>query len=351
MTRHPQAPGPKGLKFGAISKSWRRAARSAISGVGKVIATTWRLVRALDSALWRGVKFGLGSGAAAGSGFFRLLGRTFGDLFRWLPTRGGRAYSAFSGLVFIVSALWILDELRVAPASQGALAEGLLRPPSSEADPIVARVDGRYVHLSDVRAAAVASGTLAPDAPLTVKMAFERKLVESYVDQRLLSRAAAESGVQRNPDISRQLAAARDRILASAFMQTKIANAVTDDAARKLYNAQVDATRMGDEVRARHILVASEEDAQRIVAALEGGADFAELAKSLSADEATASKGGDLGFFGRSGGDPTLSAIAFSTPPGTRAAPFQSEAGWHVLEVTGRRSAGGDAGRGQGRSR
>lgn len=343
MSRSPQDFRPKGLKFGGKSAPAVDLIRAAFRAVGKVIATVWRLARALDSALWRGVKFGFGSTLGGAARSLRLLGRTFGDLARWLPTRGGRAYTAFSGLILIIAALWILDELRVAPASQAVLAEGLLRPPASSADPIVARIDGRYVHLSEVRAAAIASGALNEDAPLTAKAAFDRKLVEAFVDQRLLSRAAAEAGVPRNPEVARQLLAARDRILAATFMRNKIASTVTEDAARKLYNAQVDATRMGEEVRARHILVATEEDALQVVAALDGGADFAELAKTLSLDPATAGKGGDLGFFNRGGADATLAAVAFSTSSGVRAAPFQTAAGWHVLEVTGRRSAGGVA--------
>lgn len=327
--------------------SARRVVGAALTGLlraaWKVIATAWRLVGALDSALWRGVTYSIDSSISGVARFLRLLQRTFGDLIRWLPTRGGRAYSAFSGVILIVASLWILDELRVAPASQAALAEGFLRPPASGADPIVARVDGRYVHLSDVRAAAVASGAVADNAPLTVRSAFERKLVEAYVDQRLLSRAAAESGVPRNPDVARQILAARERILASAFMQTKIEATVTEDAARKLYNAQVDATRIGEEVRARQILVATEDDALQIVAALDGGADFTQLAQTLSLDIASAAKGGDLGFFDRGGVDPTLAAVAFATPAGALAAPFQTGDGWHVLEVLARRSAGGVA--------
>jgi peptidyl-prolyl cis-trans isomerase C len=343
VSRSPQDLRPKGLNFGEKSAPAVDLVRSGFRAVGKVIATVWRLARALDSALWRGLKFGFGSSLAGAARSVRLLGRTFADLARWLPTRGGRAYTAFSGIILIIAALWILDELRVAPASQAVLAEGLLRPPASSADPIVARIDGRYVHLSEVRAAAIASGALDEDAPLTAKAAFDRRLVEAFVDQRLLSRAAAEAGLPRNPEVARQLLAARDRILAAALMRNKIATSVTEDAARKLYNAQADATRMGEEVRARHILVAAEEDALQVVAALDGGADFAELAKTLSVDVATAEKGGDLGFFNRAGADATLAAVAFSTSTGVRAAPFQTEAGWHVLEVTARRSAGGVA--------
>lgn len=318
--------------FGAVAR-----------GLAKVIVTAWRFARALDSALWRGVRYGAGALLRGVGDAGRVAVGAIVDLFRWLPTRVGRAYTAVSGVVLIIAALWILDELRVSPDARGAIADGLLRPPTSVSDPVVARVDGRYIHLSEVRAAAVASGALAPSDQISVKAAFDRKLVQAYVDQRILSRAAAEAGVQRNPDVQRQLAAARERILASAFLEGRIASTVTEDAARKLYNAQVDATRGGEEVRARIIVVATEEDALAVADALSKGADFAELARSLSIDADSGARGGDLGYFGRDGGDPTVAAVAFSTASGARAAPFQTEKGWAVLEVLSRRRVGGVA--------
>lgn len=312
-------------------------------GLVKVIMTTWRFARALDSALWRGVRYGAGAGVRGAGDFVRAVVSAVVDLFRWLPTRVGRAYTALSGVVLIIAALWILDELRVSPNARGAVADGLLRPPTSVSDPAVARVDGRYIYLSEVRAAAVASGALAPGDQISVKTAFQRKLVQAYVDQRILSRAAAEAGVQRNPEVQRQLTAARERILASAYLEGRIASTVTEAAARKLYNAQVDATRGGEEVRARIIVVASEDDAIAVADALSKGADFAGLARSLSIDVESGARGGDLGFFGRDGGDPAVAAVAFSTASGARAAPFQTEKGWAVLEVLARRRVGGVA--------
>ncbi|MBY0423719.1 MAG: hypothetical protein K2Q06_15550 [Parvularculaceae bacterium] len=168
------------MKSGAPAQAAARLAEGARwlwRGLVKVIATTWRFARALDSALWRGVRYGAASGLRSIGRTFRSIGAYFVDLAGWLPSRTGRAYTAMSGVVLIIAALWILDELRVAPTGQSALAEGLLRPPANDEDPIVARVDGRYVHLSEVRASAIASGDIRDSDVLTVKAAFERRLV------------------------------------------------------------------------------------------------------------------------------------------------------------------------------
>lgn len=316
------------------------AARRTAAGAGKAVATVWRLAGALDSALWRGVKLGaLTAGAAAGHSF-RAAGSAIGDVFAWLPSRGGRAYAAASGVILVVAALWIVDEIRGA-ASQSDAFEAIFRPPVDLADPIVARLDGRFVHLSEVEAAAKTSGQILDDEELTVEAAFTRELVSAYVEQRLLARAALEEGLQREAEVAARLSAARDRILAASFMRSRIEAAVTPERVRRLFDSQADVTRLGDEVRARHILVATESDARVIVAALAAGGDFGAYARARSLDRATAPLGGEIGWFTRDMMTPSLADAAFTTPIGSISDPFQSDFGWHILEVLDRRPTRG----------
>ncbi|WP_375207364.1 peptidylprolyl isomerase [Hyphococcus sp.] len=303
---------------------------------GKFAITTWRVAAALDSALWRAVKLltrqtldGLAYAAGIALMAFRAL-------IAWLPTRTGRAYSSLFGAFLMVCALWMIDLLRASPALDMA-GSSSLRAPVDEDDPILARIDGRYVHLSEIEAAARAGGLLRPEEVLTPYTAFERELVESYVEQRLLARAALDEGLQRSPTVSRKVNAARDRVLAAAYMDAQLRDAVTPEAVERLYRSQADVTRLGDEVRARHILVRTGAEAEEIVTLLEGGADFGALARERSLDRATAPLGGEVGWFTRGMMTPVFSRAAFSTEPGQLAAPFETEFGWHILEVTDRR--------------
>ncbi|PQA86503.1 peptidylprolyl isomerase [Hyphococcus luteus] len=334
---------PLAAAFGAVVRAVLAAGRliagailMVLRAVGKVALTTWRLAAALDSALWRAVKL-MASRALEGLSYAaRLAAAAFRGLLVWLPTRTGRAYSALSGAFLVIAGLWIIDVLRAAPsldASGGASA----RAPIDEDDPILARIDGRYVHLSEIEATARAGGFLRPDETLTPKTAFERNLVESYVEQRLLARAALDTGLQRSPSVARKVNAARDRVLASAYMDAQIEDAVTPDTVERLYKAQSDVTRLGDEVRARHILVATGEEAEEIVALLKDGADFADLARTRSLDRATAPLGGEIGWFTRSMMTPVFSRAVFAAEPGDIAPPFKTEFGWHVVEVLDRR--------------
>ena len=307
-----------------------------LRGFGKVIITIWRLAGALDSALWRAFKLMM-RGALSWLGYAAgLAGAALHSLLLWLPTRTGRAYSAVSGAVLVIAGLWIVDELRAGPRI-AAEYNALMRAPEDAADPILARIGGRYVHLSEIEASAQAAGVLAPGEALTPQTAFDRELVEAYVQQRLLAGAAQREGLQRAPAVSRRITAARDRVLASAFMDDRLEEAVTPEAIKRLYDAQAGVTDLGDEVQARHIVVASEEEAVAVVARLDEGADFAALARELSIDRATAPLGGQVGWFTRAMMTPAFSRVAFATSSGERAAPFMTEFGWHVLEVTGRR--------------
>ena len=320
----------------AAAEALASAALLLLRALWKLIITTWRLAAALDSALWRATKL---LARKAVNGLFYVMGlafEAFQSLLLWLPTRTGRAYSAVSGVMLAVASLWIVDELR-AGAGAEAVGQSNLRPPVNEADPILARIEGRYVHLSEIEAAARAGGFLDGDETLTAQSAFQRDLVESYVEQRLLARAAQDTGMQRSPQVLRRVNAARDRVLAAAFLDSRIKEAVQPETIERLYNSQRDITALGDEVRVRHILVETGEQAEDIIARLNDGGDFGAIARAESRDRATAPLGGEVGWFSQGIMSPNFSRVAFATKVGELAPPFQTEFGWHIIEVLGRR--------------
>ena len=313
-----------------------RGAIAAARGFGKLVLTIWRMAAALDSALWRATKLLAGKALEGAIYAGGVLAVAFRGLLVWLPTRTGRAYSSIAGVFLVIFSLATVDELR-SSSNVAASNTAAQRPPIDEDDPILARIEGRYVHLSEIEAAARAGGFLRPGEVLTPETAFSRALVESYVEQRLLARAALEDGLQRTPAVSRRVNAARDRVLAASLVDRRIQEAVTPETVERLYAAQAGVTALGDEVRARHIVVASEDEAKEVLELLEGGAEFGALAREKSLDRATSSLGGEVGWFTHAMMTPTFADAAFSVSKGELAAPFASEFGWHVLEVTDRR--------------
>ena len=91
-----------------------------------------------------------------------------------------------------------------------------------------------------------------------------------------------------------------------------------------------------DQVWARHILVATEEEAQSVIDRLEAGEDFADLAAELSLDTGSASDGGDLGWFGRGMMVSEFEAAAYSLEEGELSQPVQTINGWHVIQLIGK---------------
>lgn len=313
-----------------------RAVMTLARGLGKGIITTWRLASALDSALWRAIKLIAGRFGDAFMHAVWLTGQVIRSLILWLPTRTGRAYSAISGVALIISGLWIADELRAGSRAVTETADNRRAPVDAE-DPILARIQGRYVHLSEIENAARVSGLLDADQALTPQTAFQRGLVETYVEQRLLARAAQSEGLHRTPQVLRTVNAARDRILAASLIRQRLNDEVGPETVERFYNSQREITVLGDEVRARHIVVETGTQAEEIIASLNAGGDFATLAREHSLDRSTSPLGGNIGWFSQAMMEKPLADVAFSTPVGELAPPFQSEFGWHVLEVLGRR--------------
>ena len=93
------------------------------------------------------------------------------------------------------------------------------------------------------------------------------------------------------------------------------------------------------EVRARHILVEGEDQAKALAERVRNGADFATLAKAVSADPDTARGGGILGWRIKSELPDKLAAAAFALEKaGDLSGPVQTEAGWHLLRLEERRT-------------
>jgi peptidyl-prolyl cis-trans isomerase C len=203
-------------------------------------------------------------------------------------------------------------------------------------DPVVAIVDGTEVHRSDVEAVARALPEQFRQVPLPQIYGM---LLDRAIDFRLLANAAEEQDLAADPDVQAALAKARADVLRDVYIRGKIDEGTTDARLRERYDALKDDEGFAEEeVHARHILVGSEDEAKKVIADLEGGADFAALAGEHSVDPSARTNGGDLGFFRRGQMVPEFAEAAFALEPGKRTTePVQTQFGWHVIEVVERR--------------
>ncbi len=107
---------------------------------------------------------------------------------------------------------------------------------------------------------------------------------------------------------------------------------VTEDALKSAYDARYVNVPAAQEFSASHILVDTEEEAKELVTALDGGADFAELAKEKSTGP-SGPNGGDLGWFGKGAMVPEFETAVVSLKVGEISAPVQTQFGWHVVKL------------------
>ncbi len=204
-------------------------------------------------------------------------------------------------------------------------------------DDVAARVNGTTIYASDVEREAAAQNIIQVGEPLLKGSKQYRQVLDDLIDQRLMALEAVRKGLDRNPEASRRLQAARERILGDILLEDTVSKAVTDKAVRRMYDEQSRLAPPGDEVRARHILVQTKEEAQDIIKTLKAGGDFAKLALEKSLDPGSRLEGGDLGYFTKDSMVEPFAKAAFSLKVGQISAPVKSEFGWHVIKVEGRR--------------
>ena len=112
---------------------------------------------------------------------------------------------------------------------------------------------------------------------------------------------------------------------------------VSDADIKARYEKEIAAVPPEEEISARHILLKTEEEAKAVITELDGGKDFAELAKEKSTGP-SAGQGGDLGFFTKGRMVPEFEAVAFTLQAGEYSKePVQTQFGWHVIKVEERR--------------
>lgn len=234
----------------------------------------------------------------------------------------------------IISALLLGTALTLSPAhAQDATAPAA---PAAEITPqtVVATVGGETITEADISFAAEDLAQELQQMPPEQRKAF---LVTVLIDMKVMAKAAREQQMDQTDLFKQRLRYLEDRALRRAYFGEKIATGVTPEALQAAYVAFSAQFQGQEEVHARHILVASEDEAKAVKAELDGGKDFAELAMAKSTDPSAQQNGGDLGFFAKGMMVKPFEDAAFAMNAGEVSAPVQSDFGWHVIKVEEKR--------------
>lgn len=258
-------------------------------------------------------------------------------MIRATPARPGWSLGVPFGVIMSRLAIPCLLALGLA-LSQAAHAEGTATPapaaaPAVTGDPVVAKVGDGVIHYSEV----VAAYKTLPEQFAQIPMdAIFTELVQQLVDRKVMALAAAKAGLDKDPEFIRQIDLLRERVLEDVYVSKEIEKGITDAVLKAKYDKIIADNPGEEEVRARHILVDTEEEAKKLKAELDKGANFAELANKNSKDSRDGS-GGDLGFFTRDRMVPEFAEAAFAAEKGKVVGPVKTQFGWHLILVEDRR--------------
>jgi foldase protein PrsA len=114
---------------------------------------------------------------------------------------------------------------------------------------------------------------------------------------------------------------------------------ISDEEIKTYYDTNLESLKIPEQVRASHILVATKEEAEAVLASLKGGADFATLAKEKSTDTASKEAGGDLDFFSKGLMEEPFETAAFALKNGELSSVVETSHGFHVIKATGHKDA------------
>lgn len=205
-------------------------------------------------------------------------------------------------------------------------------------DPVVARVNGQTLTRLDVE---LAYNGLSPDVRqhVTLEKAYPQ-LIDQLVGMVVVAQAAEKAHVDADPLIRKRLTLSRDQILQDAYFNSIAHKEITKEKLQAAYAQYAKDAPKQEEIKARHILVSSQKEAEDIIAQLKKGADFATLAKEKTIDPSGKTSGGDLGWFTKDEMVPEFANAAFALKKGEfTQTPVHTEFGWHVIQVEDRRPA------------
>src|SRR5690606_39185511 len=218
------------------------------------------------------------------------------------------------------------------PATAEAAPEAAPAPEPVDPATVLATVGDDEITEGDLMLAAEELQAELQSVPADQRRAF---LLTVMIDMKLMADAAREDGLADSEEFARRLAYLEEQALRREFFNQIVETEVTEEAIQAAYDELAAQFTPEPEVRARHILVETEQEANDIRAEIEGGRDFDAAAEYRT--DGTASNGGDLGFFSTGMMVPEFEEAAFALEEGELSQPVQSQFGWHLIQLEERR--------------
>jgi len=205
---------------------------------------------------------------------------------------------------------------------------------------VVAKIDGKSVTLGEMnqRIQAMQQGHGKKVSFDDLSADSKAVIVREEAAHRLLVQDAKKRNLLSKDVIRKETDAFIDNLLQKAALEKAANAAINDQVVKDTYEKEVEKLRGQQEVHARHILVKTKEDAQKVKEMLDTKS-FKDVAKDMSLDQKTAKDGGDLGVLYTGNMLKEFDEAIAKLKPGETSDPVKSEFGWHVIKLDSRNPA------------
>jgi len=169
----------------------------------------------------------------------------------------------------------------------------------------------------------------------------KKRYIEDMIVEILCYEEGIRKGIDKDKEVRELISEAKKKIVMAKVIKNEVEDKVivTEEEKKKFYDLNKDSFRTPDMWRASHILVADEKDANAILDELSKGAKFEEIAKARSID-ATASRGGDVGFFRAGQLVPDFEKACLKLDVGQTSGVVKTQFGYHIIKLTDKREGG-----------
>jgi len=201
---------------------------------------------------------------------------------------------------------------------------------------VIAIINGHKITTKEVKLAADDILPNLVNVPPKLRYPF---IVEYLIERRLLAQQAIRDGMGNENEYKTRIVFYQAKALRDAYFEKKLKASITDEMVRKSYDEQAALVKPVERYRARHILVATEQEAKDIAAKLKKGEKFEALAKQFSLD-GSKDFGGDLGYFTADEMVVEFANAAKALKKGAVSGPVKTEFGWHIINLIDRQDGG-----------
>lgn len=164
------------------------------------------------------------------------------------------------------------------------------------------------------------------------------KILNQIIDEKIIVQEAIKLGYEKNDEFKSQIELAKMQILIQMVIRDNIDQKIqiSKEDLEDFYQKNIDKFKQQEQIRVRHILVKTKEEALAVLKKIQKGEDFIQLARTTSLDP-SAANGGDIGWFIKGQLDPSFEKAAFELKVnGEQSGIVASKFGFHIIKLIDR---------------